>query len=129
MKLKVGDRDKKHRMFLGWKVRVVYRNGSIQELEPDTTPNLPTGGWFCDASPWTDFAAATAAVDEENRRAARAGDGACAGLVPVYRPESRMRRVLRELVEASEECATRDSMPLSFWGAVDAAKKVLRGEK
>jgi hypothetical protein len=92
---KPGERDSRHRVFLGWRVRW-----------PDNSSPL---GPFAERR----FAARIVEDQDDGSRIAR-----------VYRPESKVRRALRELVEA---CNLGRAHP---WNRVyKRAVEVLRGEK
>lgn len=95
MQLKVGQRDKRHRTFMVWKV--AYNDSCRWELGDD-------GIWYNSAGPWRDYEKAKAAVEAENNLAKsqhpdrRIHDGT-ARLIPVWRKESEVRSELRDLVE------------------------------
>lgn len=85
MSLKTGQRDKNHRVFLGWKIR-----SGEHELSTD-------GHWYNVAGVWRDLEAAKAAWARELERFPDTSPPA--RFIRVFRPESQMRRALRELVD------------------------------
>lgn len=101
----VGQRDARHRVFIGWKIR-------CGEFELD-----PCGHWYNVAGEWTDRKKAVAAIKKERLVEIVVP----IALVPVWRKEGRWRRALRELCEAYE-------WRIPFIGsppALDRARKLL----
>jgi hypothetical protein len=118
MSLQVGQRDEKHRVFLGWKVRVLA--ATTEYAAAWQTAALKTT--------WNDLSIALAVIDQENQRLELAGAKSHARLVRVYRRESKMRRALRELVEALAPLSTNHLLLGDVVDCAEAARKVLNGE-
>lgn len=103
--LTVGQRDKDHRTFIGWKIRDYITKTTYQELSSD-------GNWYSVGSPWRD-------KNELEECASLHGICGTRKLILVWQCESEVRRVLRELVKTLED------QGLVYAGYLKEAKQVL----
>jgi hypothetical protein len=87
MRLVVGQRDRKHRRFLGWRIQ------TSDDFQLD-----PSGTWYNRAGVWTDRTKAHAAMAKE----VAAGEvvAGTVRLIRVFALEPPLRTALRELVDA-----------------------------